>query len=162
MRLQTQYVRRFASLVAVGLGVLTTAFGQSELPPGPGQKQVQKICAGCHSFSAFTQNRATKEEWGKIVDNMVSRGAQGTDEELDEVINYLATYFGPNTPCPKINVNKATPPELAKALALSPLDASAIVKYRTKHGNFKDLEQLESVPGIDRKRIEAKKHSIAF
>lgn len=162
MRLRPENSRRpaFASLAVIAFAA--AAQDQSELPPGPGQEQVQKVCSGCHSFSVITQNRATKEKWGEIVDNMVSRGAEGTDEELDQVVNYLVVHFGPNAPRPKINVNKASAPELTKLLAIPAADASAIVEYRTKHGNFKHVEELESVPGIDRKRIEAKKDSMAF
>jgi len=35
--------------------------------------------------------RNTEERWGAIVDDMVSRGAKGTDAEIEQVIAYLAT-----------------------------------------------------------------------
>lgn len=152
---------RMACVVAASLSI-APAFAQSELPPGAGREQVQKVCGGCHSVSVITEYRATKEKWGEIVDNMVSRGAEGTDEEIDQVVNYLAEHFGAAAPRSKINVNKATAPEMVKALGISVEDASAIVEYRAKHGDYKDLEQLESVPEIDRKRIDARKDSIAF
>jgi competence protein ComEA len=137
------------------------AGAQSDLPDGPGKPLVAKICSGCHSFSYFAQSRGTKDHWSAIVDDMVSRGAEGTDEELDQVVDYLAGNFGPERPR-KINVNKATAAELAKALAISQESAGAIVQYRSKNGDFKNLEALERVPGVDARRIEEKKDWIEF
>ena len=114
-------------IATVVLLFAATALGQSGLPPGPGQEQVKKICSGCHSFGVITQNRATKGKWGEIVDNMVSRGAEGNDEELDQVVNYLAAHFGPDSPPPRINVNKAPAEELVKVLAITAQEAGAIV-----------------------------------
>lgn len=33
----------------------------------------------------------TREQWGGVVSNMIGRGAKISDEEFDEVVNYLAT-----------------------------------------------------------------------
>lgn len=148
-------------IFVLGLAVTVAVFAQSELPEGPGQQQVQKICSGCHDLSIVTQTRVSKQKWGEIVDSMVSRGAEGSDDDLNLVVNYLAAHFGPEA-ATKINVNKATAADLAKALALTSDEATAIVDYRTKNGNFKDLDQLEGVPGVDRKKIEAKKDLIVF
>ena len=32
----------------------------------------------------------TREQWGSIVSNMISRGAKGSDEEFAQVVDYLA------------------------------------------------------------------------
>jgi cytochrome c oxidase cbb3-type subunit 3 len=37
----------------------------------------------------------TREQWGGIVSNMISRGAKGSDEEFAEVVDYLAKNFPP-------------------------------------------------------------------
>jgi mono/diheme cytochrome c family protein len=37
----------------------------------------------------------TREQWGGIVSNMISRGAKGSDEEFAEVVDYLATNLPP-------------------------------------------------------------------
>jgi competence protein ComEA len=134
---------------------------QSTLPDDPAKPVVEKVCGGCHSFTVLSENRATKDRWEKIVDKMVSRGAEGTDSELDQVVDYLSRYFGPDSP-KKINVNKAAAAELVKTLAISQENADAIVQYRAKNGAFKNLEALKSVPGIDAKQIDAKKDSIEF
>jgi mono/diheme cytochrome c family protein len=37
----------------------------------------------------------TREQWGSIVSNMISRGAKGSDEEFAEVVDYLAKTLPP-------------------------------------------------------------------
>jgi hypothetical protein len=66
-----------------------------KLPDGEGKAVVQKMCTGCHNLKTVTSKRATKEQWNTIVQQMVSRGADGTDEEIGTVINYLAKNFPP-------------------------------------------------------------------
>ena len=137
------------------------AAAQSTLPDDPAKPVVERVCGGCHAFTVLSDNRATKDHWEEIVENMVSRGAQGTDAELDQVVDYLTRHFGPDSP-KRINVNKAAAAELVKTLAISQENADAIVEYRAKNGAFKNLEALKSVPGIDAKQIEAKKEWIEF
>jgi len=102
----------------------------------------------------------TKERWGGIVDDMVSRGASGTDDEIDQVINYLAANFSKSTA--KVNINRANAAELTAALDISSADAAAIVSYRTDKGSFKELKDVTKVPGIDTKKIEAAKDRLEF
>lgn len=151
----------FVSVVGLCLAFALPAAPQSDLPDGPGKPVVEKVCSGCHSFVVFTQSRATKDHWEAVVDDMVSRGAEASDDDITRIIDYLAKNFGPDVPL-KVNVNKATSEELAKVLAISQENATAIVQYRSKNGNFKDLPALKSVPGIDTKKIDEKKDCIEF
>jgi competence ComEA-like helix-hairpin-helix protein len=66
------------------------------LPDGPGKAIVQRMCVGCHSLKVVTSKRATHDQWNDLVQLMVSRGADGTDEDIESVINYLSAHFGPN------------------------------------------------------------------
>jgi competence protein ComEA len=141
------------------LGFAAVVFGQT-LPDGPGKTVTEKMCMPCHGLDNVVKARLTKDRWAKEVDDMVARGATGTDEEIDQVINYLATNFGPGAP--KINVNTAAPASLAVALGLSTSDAAAIVSYRNANGRFKDLKDLAKIPGIDVKKIESAKDRIEF
>jgi competence protein ComEA len=151
---------RLANGCAV-LAVTLAVAAQSNLPDDPAKPVVEKVCGGCHGFAVFTESRGSKDHWDEIVQNMVSRGAEGTDAELDQVVSYLTRYFGPDNP-KKVNVNKAVAAQLVKALAISEENADAIVQYRAKNGAFKNLEGLKSVPGIDAKKIEEKKDWIEF
>ena len=40
--------------------------------------------------------------------------------------------------------------------------SSDLVKYRAEHGNFKSIDDLKKVPGIDPAKIEAKKDVLIF
>jgi mono/diheme cytochrome c family protein len=42
----------------------------------------------------------TREQWGSIVSNMISRGAKGSDEEFAQVVDYLAQTFPPGKQAP--------------------------------------------------------------
>ncbi len=70
------------------------------LPEGKGKDVTQRICGGCHSTDVFVEQRHTRQEWSSIVDNMVTRGAEGTDEELDDVVGYLTKSFPPDNSTP--------------------------------------------------------------
>src|ERR1035438_8795674 len=123
---------------------LTVAAAAQILPDGPGNAVVQKMCTPCHGLENVVRSRMTKERWGSVVDDMVSRGAVGTDDEIDQVINYLATNFS-RSAAKKINVNTAAAADLAAALDIPAADAAAIVAYRTDKGNFKTLDDLRKV-----------------
>jgi competence ComEA-like helix-hairpin-helix protein len=139
---------------------LTVAAAAQTLPDGPGKAVVERMCTPCHGLENVVRARMTKERWGGIVDDMVSRGASGTDDEIDQVINYLAANFSKSTA--KVNVNKANAAELTAALDISAADAAAIVSYRTDKGSFKELKDVTKVPGIDTKKIEAAKDRLEF
>jgi competence protein ComEA len=143
--------------VLLSLGLATTGHAQS-LPDGPGKSVTLKMCTPCHGLKNVVEARMTKERWGAEVDDMVARGAEGTDDEIALVINYLAANFAAK----KVNVNKAGAADLVSALGISTADAAAIVSYRADKGNFKDLPDLSKVPGIDTKKIAARKDLIEF
>jgi competence protein ComEA len=47
-----------------------------------------------------------------------------------------------------VNINTASKEELDKLKGIGPVKAQAIIDYRTKHGPFKTIDDLEKVPGI--------------
>jgi competence ComEA-like helix-hairpin-helix protein len=87
---------------------------------------------------------------------MVARGAQGSDEELMGVVEYLTREHG------RVNVNLAATSEIELVLALTPSEAEAIVQYRRTHGTFEDAASLGRVPGIDAKKLQAKEDALIF
>jgi len=48
----------------------------------------------------------------------------------------------------KININTATADQLDTLPGIGPSYAQAIVTYRTDHGNYKTIQDIENVPGI--------------
>jgi len=137
------------------------AFGQTKFPDGPGKDAVLKICGQCHSADILLGVAKGRDGWAATVDDMVAKGASGSDEELQEIIGYLSKNFGKST-AGKINVNTATAKDLRGALDLSLKDAQAILDYREEHGSFKSWADLKKVPDLDIARLETKKDRISF
>lgn len=133
--------------------VLLASLAQ-DLPDGPGKDVVLKLCRDCHDLDTVTVENRTKEGWKKTVTKMLERGAEGTDEQLDAVIAYLAKNFG------RINVNTATAEEIA-SLGFSAKEAAAIVDYRGKNGVYKDWRDLKKVDGVDAAKVDAQKDHLA-
>jgi competence ComEA-like helix-hairpin-helix protein len=146
----------FVTLIIAGaLG----AAGQTlpdKLPEGTGKAVVKKVCTGCHEIGTVVGSRRTRIGWERNVDDMVSRGAEGSDEDMGAVVEYLTTFFG------KTNVNTATAKDLQFALGFSDNEAQAIVALREQNGKFTDFEQMKKVPGIDLEKLQAKRPEIAF
>jgi competence ComEA-like helix-hairpin-helix protein len=157
------------------LSVSSVARGQSAsasppLPEGRGKAEFTRICSQCHGVEIATKLRMSEDGRGGVVDDMVSRGAQGTQDEFDLVTRYLTAHFGPNNPAgdakpsaaSKVNLNKATEKELSTGLGLSADEAQAIIHYRETAGGFTDWSDLEKVPHIDMKKLAAEKDRIEF
>jgi competence ComEA-like helix-hairpin-helix protein len=129
---------------------------QSELPEGAGREAVKRICSNCHEIATVISARRTRIGWQQTLDDMVSRGAEGSDEDMEAVVAYLTEWFG------KVNVNTASAAELQKVLGLSEKEGRAIASYREQNGKIKSFDELEKVPGIDAQELEAKRSLIAF
>lgn len=62
-----------------------------------------------------------------------------------------------------VNVNQADAETISNALTgIGPKKAQAIVQYRTEHGNFTTLKELENVSGIGEKTLKANEKDILF
>ena len=128
------------------------------LPEGPGREATLKVCSGCHNVRIVASLRLTRDGWAGVVKDMVREGAKGTDEELTQVLDYLAANFLGEAPRP-INVNTAPAIDLESVIGLLRSEARALIAYREK-APCKVLEDLKNVPGLDFKKIEAAKDRI--
>ena len=146
------FVVTFVSLIFA-----IAASAQSVPPADEGKALLERACTPCHGLRTVTSQRNPKERWSAIVDDMISRGAEGTDAEFDKIGEYLATHYGP-----KVNVNKAAAEELTGKAELPKATAAAIVEYREKNGAFRSLEDLKKVPGADWGAIDSKKDRLEF
>jgi len=127
-----------------------------DLPEGKGKDVVENVCGACHGVDLLASQRATKEGWGYIVDDMVSRGASASNEQIQQIKDYLAKAFG------QVNANKGTSAELAQVLEITKDQADAIVKYRTDHGNFKTLADLKKIPELASANLDMKKDRLVY
>jgi mono/diheme cytochrome c family protein len=82
-----------AGLMVACLGAAQAA--DNKLPEGEGKQVTERVCGACHGIDSVVSERHNKGEWQKVVDDMASRGADATDAELKQIVEYLTKYFGP-------------------------------------------------------------------
>jgi competence protein ComEA len=152
---------------AIGSAALLTAVftrllaGQTpatdpKFPDGPGKTALFKVCRDCHGPESAVGQLKTRDEWSKTLDEMAANGAQGTDEEWTQILEYLDRNFS------LILVNKAGATDLAKTLDVPRETAEAVAKYRDEHGRFGAIEDLKKVPGLDAAKVDARKDRFVF
>lgn len=159
----------FLALAAAGLCLAQESKDAKDagppLPEGDGKEVVVRMCNKCHGPAVFTKTRMGRVGWEDQVAAMVEKGAVGTDEEIQIVVDYMVKNFGRDSKAAaqqKVNVNKATARQLETALGLSSKEAEAMVQYREKNGDFREWGDLGKVPGLDVKKLEGKKAGIEF
>ncbi len=133
----------------------------AQMPEGPGREATEKLCSGCHELERAVSLRQDRDGWKATLNRMVSFGASGTEAEFAAVVDYLAANY-PAAALPPLNVNTAKAIDFESRLSLRRSQAAAIIAYRSKHGNFKSIEELKKVPGVDSAKIEAKKDILGF
>lgn len=129
----------------------------AQLPDAPGRDVTLRLCGNCHEINVITGYHQSKQAWTDIIAKMIEKGAEGTDDEFNTVLNYLVKNFGP-----KININTAPATELESQLQLTAKEAAAIVQYRSEKGSFKEIADLKKVPDLDFQKIEANKDRLVF
>jgi competence ComEA-like helix-hairpin-helix protein len=132
------------------------------LPDGPGKATFEKVCGNCHGVEVAISRRETKDGWNAIIDDMIQRGAEASDDEFGQVADYLSANFSKTTPGGKVNVNTSNAKELAAVLEISADQAAAIVKYRNDNGLFHSAMDLAKAPGMDAAKVDAKKDRLTF
>ena len=132
-----------------------------EFPAGAGRDTFIRVCSNCHSPDNVKAHGQDRQGWENTITKMAGFGANATDAEFTEILDYLTKNFPPPTD-KKINVNKATASELQSGLGLSAEQASAVVQYREKNGEFKSIDDLKKVPNIDAQKLDAEKDRVAF
>ena len=156
-RLNTNAARAILWLV---LGAATASLF-AQIPDGPGREETQKLCSDCHELARSVSLRQDRDGWKTTINKMIGLGAQGTEPEFAEVLEYLATHYAAEA-LPPLNVNEAKAIDFETRLSLRRSQAAAIIDYRTKHGPFKSMEDLKKVPGVDTAKIESKKDILKF
>ncbi len=69
--------------------------GAAQLPDAPGRQTLERVCSVCHPAQIVLGKGMTREQWGGIVSNMISRGAKGSDAEFGQIVEYLSKNFPP-------------------------------------------------------------------
>ena len=160
-RLHAFYLDGFSSTASAAAAPQQTHPQQyPEFPAGAGRDTFLRVCSKCHSPDNVRANGQDRQGWENTITKMAGMGATATDDEFTSILDYLVKNFPPQAS--KTNVNKATAAELQSGLGLSPAEAGAIVQYREKNGDFKSIDDLKKVPGVDAEKLDEKKDQIAF
>ncbi len=144
-----------------GVGMLFATHAAHAQPPADAQattpeQAIRKVCTSCHGLELVMDTPRDYDAWHDTVQEMLNRGARGSTDELDLVMQFLFENMT------TIDVNHADPESLQTVLHATPDQVKAIMARRGKQP-FKDLADLEAaVPGLDRPVLEAKKRMIFF
>ncbi|WP_206240298.1 hypothetical protein [Novosphingobium terrae] len=94
--------RRPPILIAIGLFCASAIHAQNAAPtpapatltPGAGMEAVQTTCTVCHPAAMITGKHLTRQQWSDLVDQMINKGAQVSDENYDVILSYLSRNYG--------------------------------------------------------------------
>ena len=143
----------------VVLGVVFVLSWDGIAAPAPDlareSEAVKVVCSKCHNLQMVMDTPMSYEAWHDTVQTMVDRGATGTDQQFDDVMDYLHRTMT------TINVNTADVGELEIVLNVSEATAKAIVARRSSR-RFSGLADLKSVAGVDGASVDAKGRLIFF
>jgi cytochrome c5 len=90
--------------VDVATGYLKKYFGPGSSsaaakPESPEEKTAKRyiegICSSCHDAGLIRSTEATKEEWYDIVTRMNGKDAGVSQRDVDLLVDYLASKYGP-------------------------------------------------------------------
>jgi competence protein ComEA len=147
---------RGAAVVVALLACVPPAAAQDPFPEGPGKDVTLRMCGTCHPAERSAAVRLTRDGWRDVMARMVTLGAQGSDAERTEVLDYLAASFKGEAPKP-VNLNTAPAIDLESVAGLLRKESAALIAYRTKHGPCKTLDDLKQVPGVDFRKINRRR-----
>lgn len=116
---------------------------------------LQMVCTQCHVLELVSDTPRSYDAWHDTVQQMVDRGATGTDQQFEDIMDYLHRTLT------TINVNSADADELQIVLGVSDEVAQAIVKRRSRQ-KFTSLADLESIAGTNAGALQAKARLIFF
>ena len=149
--------RRFPFAAAFALGVLAAApaAAQTQLPDGPGRAETPTLCSTCHPAERGASVRLTREGWQDVMTRMVAIGLKASDDDLNTVLEYMATHFRGEAAAP-LNLNRATPVQLQSIAGLLRSESAVLVAHRNKTP-CKTLDDLKAVKGVDFAKIEKRR-----
>ena len=82
-------------MIAAVAGTTVAQSPPPALPEGPGKTLVEAVCTACHSLERVVAKRATKVEWQDKVLEMLQEDPDITQQERDQIVEYLAKNFPP-------------------------------------------------------------------
>jgi competence protein ComEA len=125
--------------------------GVYRMTAGARVEDALKRAGGATSHADLSQiNRAAKLEDGRQV--LVPRRARA------QTASGPAT--APATPAQPVNLNSATLEQLDTLDGVGPTTARKIIDFRTAHGGFGSVDELDQIPGIGEKKLAALREQV--
>jgi DNA uptake protein ComE-like DNA-binding protein len=121
----------------------------------PEAESLKAVCAHCHTLQMVMDTPKSYDAWHDTVQKMLNLGAKATDDQLDDIMDYLHRTIT------TIDVNSADPDELEIVLNVSETTAQAIVARREAR-KITGLTDLKSIPGVDASIVDSKSRLIFF
>lgn len=84
-----------ALVVLVMVCMIAVTAGCADESP---EELVEERCSECHALTTVKVARKTNEEWEATVERMVELGARLSDEQAQEVVDYLSETYGDTVP----------------------------------------------------------------
>lgn len=137
------------------VAIATPAFAQVQLPDGPGRETTERLCGKCHEAQRAASVRLTREGWEGEVSKMIDLGMDGTDQEIKQVLDYLAEHFKGEAVKP-LNLNSASSVELESVVQFLRKESAAWIAYRAKTP-CRTLDDLKKVPGVPFKKVDERR-----
>jgi len=142
-------MKTFARITVLCASLVPCSWGQN-LPAGEGLETLMRVCTQCHDIESISNLRDSRANWANLVYSRKDMGADATGAE--------AKNFGKGEDvAKKTNVNSAAAKEIETGLGFSPEESELIVQYRMTNGNFKDVDTLLKVKGVDAAKIHSGK-----
>ena len=127
--------RPFVATYALMLvaGPVAAAWGSDAAPPtrdlARESRSFKAVCARCHNLQLVMDTPMSYEAWHDTVQTMMDRGATGTDQQFDDVMDYLHRTMT------TIDVNTADADELQIVLHVPQATAQAILARRSNRSS---------------------------
>jgi virginiamycin B lyase len=134
-------------VLAVSVSALIPLAAQTapapQMPDGPGKQLVETVCTQCHNLNQIRNSSGyTKEHWAELISNMAD--LNGSPQQRDQIVNYLATNFPPNqkrAPKPvagdlKINVQAWKVPTLGQRSRDPVMTPDGMIWWTGQYGNL--------------------------
>ena len=116
---------------------------------------MQAVCAKCHNLQIVMDTPMSYDAWHDTVQKMIDRGADASDRQLDDIMDYLHRTMT------TIDVNSADTDELSIVLdAPDPVVKAVIARRKTR--KFTGLDDLKTVSGIDAAKLDARARLLFF
>ena len=63
------------------------------LPEGEARSLVVQTCAVCHAIELVVLRKRSADDWDTLIAKMVGYGARATDDEQEQIYQYLVQHF---------------------------------------------------------------------